>query len=175
AESTFTVALTDAQGNSVEGVQHVDVTINNQKLPNIAVTQQTDGSYIGTLPGQQTGDHDIVITANKIPSTPKPLTVEQPDTVTAASNGGGTAGARGVVNDVTLAVTPDTNIKSGDNLQLTVTLKDKFSNALKGVTSITLLQNQGSTVTWSDNNNGNYTTTLPVKVLGSGTLKAIVN
>ncbi|ENA0806843.1 invasin domain 3-containing protein [Providencia rettgeri] len=175
AESTFTVVLTDAQGNLVEGIQNVDITIGNQKPTNIALTPQVNGSYTGKLPGQQTGPYDVVITANKIPSTPKPLTVEQPDTVTAASNGGGTAGARGVVNDVTLAVTPDTNIKSGDNLQLTVTLKDKFSNPLKGVTSITLLQNQGSTVTWSDNNNGNYTTTLPVKVLGSGTLKAIVN
>ncbi|EJF7713783.1 hypothetical protein, partial [Providencia rettgeri] len=103
AESTFTVVLTDAQGNLVEGIQNVDVTIGNQKPTNIALTPQVDGSYTGKLPGQQTGPYDVVITANKIPSTPQTLTVTQPDTVTASANGGGTNGQRGVVSRVALS------------------------------------------------------------------------
>ncbi|HBC7430230.1 TPA: inverse autotransporter beta domain-containing protein [Providencia rettgeri] len=173
--SEFTVALTDKNGHPVTGIKSVDVKIGQQQLSNVAVTQQADGRYTGKLPGQLSGSHPVIVTANSQASTPRPLQVAKPDTALAAPNGGGTAGARGVVNEVTLAVTPNTNVKLGDNLQLTVTLKDKFDNPLKGVTSITLQQNQGSTVTWSDNNNGSYTTTLPVKMLGSGTLKAIVN
>ncbi|MCG5280240.1 invasin domain 3-containing protein [Providencia rettgeri] len=178
AESTFTVALTDAQGNSVKGVQHVDVTINNQKLPNIAVTQQTDVSYIGTLPGQHAGNYDVVITANKISSTPQTLTVTQPDTVTASANGGGTNGQRGVVSRVALSTLQNSKLTSGDLLQLTVELKDRFSNPLKGVSSASIAlqhNNKNATLTWTDHNNGSYTATLPSSQLGNNDLKATVN
>lgn len=178
AESTFTVALTDAQGNSVKGVQHVDVTINNQKLPNIAVTQQTDVSYIGTLPGQHAGNYDVVITANKISSTPQTLTVTQPDTVTASANGGGTNGQRGVVSRVALSTPQNSKLTSGDLLQLTVELKDRFSNPLKGVSSASIAlqhNNKNATLTWTDHNNGSYTATLPSSQLGNNDLKATVN
>ena len=177
AESTFTVSLTDKNGHPVTGITHVDVKIGQQQPLKIAVTQQANGSYIGTLLGQQSGSHNIVITANSQSSKPETLQVIAPDTVTATSNGAGTSGARGVVDSVTLSTKPSTDFKSGDNLQLTITLKDKFSNPLKGVSSasIILQQKQGSTVTWTDNNNGSYTATLPLRVLGSDNLKATVN
>ncbi|HHD7739320.1 TPA: invasin domain 3-containing protein [Providencia rettgeri] len=178
AESTFTVVLTDAQGNLVEGIQNVDVTIGNQKPTNIALTPQVDGSYTGKLPGQQTGPYDVVITANKIPSTPKPLTVEQPDTVTASANGGGTNGQRGVVSRVALSTPQNSKLTSGDLLQLTVELKDRFSNPLKGVSSASIAlqhNNKNATLTWTDHNNGSYTATLPSSQLGNNDLKATVN
>lgn len=109
--------MTDAQGNLVEGIQNVDVTIGNQKPTNIALTPQVDGSYTGKLPGQQTGPYDVVITANKIPSTPQTLTVTQPDTVTASANGGGTNGQRGVVSRVALSIPQNSKLTSGDLLQ----------------------------------------------------------
>ncbi|HHE8320300.1 TPA: invasin domain 3-containing protein [Providencia rettgeri] len=178
AKSIFTVVLTDAQGNLVEGIQNVDVTIDKQKLPNTLVTQQADGSYTGELPGQQTGSHDVVITANNQPSTKETLTVAQPDTFTASANGGGTKGQRGVVSSVKLSTTQNSKLTSGDSLQLTVELKDSFNNPLRGVTSdnIALQHNQKkATVTWVGHNNGRYTTTLLLNQLGKNELKATVN
>ncbi|WP_353243957.1 invasin domain 3-containing protein [Providencia sp.] len=178
AQSTFTVVLNDAQGNPVNGIQNLDVTLDKQKLPNIVVTQQADGRYSGKLPGQQSGSYDVVISANKQSSTAKTLTVAQPDTVTAAANGGGTADQRGVVSQVTLQAIPNTKLASGDTVQLTVALKDSFNNPLKGVdsASIVLQHNQrAATVTWIDQNNGSYTTTLPLNELGRNTLKTTVN
>ncbi|WP_275077014.1 hypothetical protein, partial [Providencia rettgeri] len=175
AQSTFTVALTDAQGNPVNGIQNLDVTLDKQKLPNIVVTQQADGRYSGKLPGQQSGSYDVVISANKQSSVAKTLTVAQPDTVTA--NSGGTAGQRGVVSDVELK-TATASLVSGDNVLLTVTLKDSFNNPLKGVDSANIVlqhNQQAATVTWIDQNNGSYTTTLPLNTLGSDALKATVN
>uniref|UniRef100_UPI0023606599 hypothetical protein n=1 Tax=Providencia rettgeri TaxID=587 RepID=UPI0023606599 len=120
----------------------------------------------------------VVISANKQSSVAKTLTVAPPDTVTAAANGGGTAGQRGVVSKVALHATPNTTLTSGDNVQLTVALKDSFNNPLKGVDSASIVlqhNQQTATVTWVDQNNGSYTTTLPLNTLGSDALKATVN
>ncbi|MBQ0365293.1 invasin domain 3-containing protein [Providencia rettgeri] len=178
AESTFTVQLTDKNGHPVTGLSNVSVTIGKQPPTTVAVTQQADGSYRGKLLGQQSGPHDVVIEANKIPSTTKRLTVAQPDTVTASANGGGTNGLRGVVISVALSATQNSKLTSGNLLQLTVELKDRFRNPLKGVSSASIsLQHKqkATTVTWTDHNNGSYTATLPLSVLGRDTLKATVN
>ncbi|WP_272685415.1 invasin domain 3-containing protein [Providencia sp. PROV130] len=177
AESTFTVQLTDKNGHPVTGLSNVSVTIGGHKLPNIAVTQQADGRYTGNLPGQQTGDYKVVITANSQSSASKTLTVAQPDTINVAVNVGGTNGLRGVVSQVEFKTATASSV-SGDNLALTVTLKDSFNNPLKSIdtTRISLQHNQKNTsMTWTDHNNGSYTATLPLSVLGSDTLKATVN
>ncbi|HBO22441.1 MAG TPA: hypothetical protein DD649_06070, partial [Providencia sp.] len=112
AESTFTVSLTDKNGHPVTGITQVDVKIGQQQPLKVAVTQQANGSYIGTLLGQQSGSHNIVITANSQSSRPETLQVIAPDTVTATSNGAGTSGARGVVDSVTFSTKPSTDFKS---------------------------------------------------------------
>ena len=177
AQSTFTVVLNDDQGNPVNGIQHIDATIDKQKLPNIVVTQQADGRYSGKLPGQQSGSYDVVISANKQSSTAKTLTVAQPDTVTATANGGGTTDQRGVVSQVALQATPNTKLTSGDTVQLMVALKDSFNNPLKGVdsSSIAITHQQSGAVTWKDNADGTYTANLLLSQLGADTLKVTVN
>ncbi len=176
AESTFTVVLADAQGNLIDGVQSVEVTIGKQKPESINVTQQADGRYIGKLSGQQSGSYDVVISANQQNSAKKTFAVTKPDTVTATSDGSGKKDQRGVVSHVELKSASVSSV-SGHHLQLTVELKDSFNNPLKGVSSnhIALTHKQASHVVWTDHNNGQYTATLPLKVLGSDVLTATVN
>ncbi|MEY0429894.1 invasin domain 3-containing protein [Providencia rettgeri] len=176
AESAFTAVLTDAQGNTIDGIQNLEVTIGKQQPLTIAVTQQADGSYTGKLPGQQSGSYDLIVSVNKQNSAKKTFVVAKPDTVTASPNGSVQKGQRGVVSQVELT-TAITSAVSGDNLPLTITLKDRFNNPLKGVSSnhITLAHKQTGHVTWTDHNNGQYTATLPLKVLGSDALIATAN
>ncbi len=176
AEGVLTVSLTDINGHVVMGITEVAVNIGKQQPLNIAVTQQADGSYTGKLPGQQSGSYDLIVSVNKQNSAKKTFVVAKPDTVTASPNGSGQKGLRGVVSQVELT-TAATSAVSGDNLPLTVTLKDRFNNPLKGVSSnhITLMHKQTGHVTWVDHNNGQYTTTLPLKVLGNDAFTATVN
>ncbi|MEX9870090.1 invasin domain 3-containing protein [Providencia huaxiensis] len=176
AESTFTVVLADAQGNLIDGVQSVEATIGKQKPENINVTQQADGRYIGKLSGQQSGSYDVVISANQQNSAKKTFVVTKPDTVTATANGSGKKEQRGVVSHVELKSASVSSV-SGHHLQLTVELKDSFNNPLKGVSSnhIALAHKQAGHVVWTDHNNGQYTATLPLKVLGSDVLTSTVN
>ncbi len=175
AESTFTAVLTDAQGNTIDGIQNLEVTIGKQPL-NIAITQQADGRYMGKLPGQQSGSYDLIVSVNKQNSAKKTFVVAKPDTVTASPNGSGQKGQRGVVSQVELT-TAITSAVSGHNLPLTITLKDRFNNPLKGVSSnhITLMHKQTGHVAWVDHNNGQYTATIPLKILGNDTFIATVN
>ncbi|NIA75042.1 hypothetical protein HBA43_10425 [Providencia rettgeri] len=176
ANSAFVVALIDDQGNPVNGIDDVTVKIDKHPPISVSVTQQTDGSYTGTLPGQLSGAHEVVISANGLKSKPKTLNVAQADTVTAMADGSGIKDKQGVVSSVVLSA-PNTTLTSGANVQLTVSLKDAFHNPLKGVSSkhIALQHSQMGSVAWVDHNNGNYTATLPLNKLGPDTLKATVN
>ncbi|RXN69861.1 hypothetical protein D0Z62_17630 [Providencia rettgeri] len=176
AESTLTFTLADVQGNPVDGIQQVEVAIDQLKPKKINVNQQADGSYTGTLAGQLSGAHEVVISTNGLKSKPKTLNVAQADTVTATTDGSGIKDKQGVVSSVVLSASK-TALTSGANVQLTVSLKDTFHNPLKGVSSkhIALQHNQTGSVAWVDHNNGNYTATLPLNKLGPDTLKATVN
>ncbi|NIH06463.1 Ig-like domain-containing protein [Providencia rettgeri] len=176
AESTLTFTLADVQGNPVDGIQQVEVAIDQLKPKKINVNQQADGSYTGTLAGQLSGAHEVVISTNGLKSKPKTLNVAQADTVTATTDGSGIKDKQGVVSSVVLSA-PNTTLTSGANVQLTVSLKDAFHNPLKGVSSkhIALQHSQMGSVAWVDHNNGNYTATLPLNKLGPDTLKATVN
>ncbi|EJD6662636.1 invasin domain 3-containing protein [Providencia sp. CRE-3FA-0001] len=176
AESTLTFTLADVQGNPVDGIQQVEVEIDQLKPKKINVNQQADGSYTGTLAGQLSGAHEVVISTNGLKSKPKTLNVAQADTVTATTDGSGIKDKQGVVSSVVLSA-PNTTLTSGANVQLTVSLKDAFHNPLKGVSSkhIALQHSQMGSVAWVDHNNGNYTATLPLNKLGPDTLKATVN
>ncbi|MGA6576961.1 Ig-like domain-containing protein [Providencia sp. NPDC089923] len=176
ANSAFVVALIDDQGNPVNGIDDVTVKIDKHPPISVSVTQQTDGSYTGTLPGQLSGAHEVVISTNGLTSKPKTLNVAQADTVTATADGSGIKDKQGVVSSVVLSA-PKTTLTSGANVQLTVSLKDTFHNPLKGVSSkhIALQHSQTGSVAWVDHNNGNYTATLPLNKLGADTLKATVN
>ncbi|MEX9296044.1 invasin domain 3-containing protein [Providencia alcalifaciens] len=176
ANSAFVVALIDDQGNPVNGIDDVTVKIDKHPPISVSVTQQTDGSYTGTLPGQLSGAHEVVISTNGLKSKPKTLNVAQADTVTATTDGSGIKDKQGVVSSVVLSA-PNTTLTSGANVQLTVSLKDTFHNPLKGVSSkhIALQHSQMGSVAWVDHNNGNYTATLPLNKLGPDTLKATVN
>ncbi|WP_272656482.1 invasin domain 3-containing protein [Providencia sp. PROV135] len=176
AESTLTFTLADVQGNPVDGIQQVEVAIDQLKPKKINVNQQADGSYTGTLAGQLSGAHEVVISTNGLKSKPKTLNVAQADTVTATTDGSGIKDKQGVVSSVVLSA-PNTTLTSGANVQLTVSLKDAFHNPLKGVSSkhIALQHSQTGSVAWVDHNNGNYTATLPLNKLGADTLKATVN
>ncbi|MEX6256589.1 Ig-like domain-containing protein [Providencia huaxiensis] len=176
ANSAFVVALIDDQGNPVNGIDDVTVKIDKHPPISVSVTQQTDGSYTGTLPGQLSGAHEVVISTNGLTSKPKTLNVAQADTVTATADGSGIKDKQGVVSSVVLSASK-TALTSGANVQLTVSLKDTFHNPLKGVSSkhIALQHSQMGSVAWVDHNNGNYTATLPLNKLGPDTLKATVN
>ncbi|MBX6950195.1 hypothetical protein EX227_19295 [Providencia rettgeri] len=176
ANSAFVVALIDDQGNPVNGIDDVTVKIDKHPPISVSVTQQTDGSYTGTLPGQLSGAHEVVISTNGLTSKPKTLNVAQADTVTATADGSGIKDKQGVVSSVVLSASK-TALTSGANVQLTVSLKDTFHNPLKGVSSkhIALQHSQTGSVAWVDHNNGNYTATLPLNKLGPDTLKATVN
>ncbi|MEQ5668219.1 hypothetical protein ABN324_21375, partial [Providencia alcalifaciens] len=132
AESTLTFTLADVQGNPVDGIQQVEVAIGQLKPKKINVNQQADGSYTGTLAGQLSGAHEVVISTNGLKSKPKTLNVAQADTVTATTDGSGIKDKQGVVSSVVLSA-PNTTLTSGANVQLTVSLKDTFHNPLKGV------------------------------------------
>ncbi|MEX6210014.1 hypothetical protein AB6G58_08180 [Providencia huaxiensis] len=167
ANSAFVVALIDDQGNPVNGIDDVTVKIDKHPPISVSVTQQTDGSYTGTLPGQLSGAHEVVISTNGLTSKPKTLNVAQADTVTATADGSGIKDKQGVVSSVVLSASK-TALTSGANVQLTVSLKDTFHNPLKGVSSkhIALQHSQMGSVAWVDHNNGNYTATLPLNKLG---------
>ncbi|WP_323084297.1 invasin domain 3-containing protein [Providencia alcalifaciens] len=169
---TLKVELTDSNGNVVNGITQLDVTIGGtpQTLP---ATQNKDGSYTVELPAQHSGQHDIQVTVNGQPSNTATLTVNTPKPIT---NTTGKAGEQGVLDSLTLSSGTLTNLKSGDTLALTVTAQDAFKNPLTGLAStITLTHAQAGTVTWTDNQDGTYTASLPLTKLGADTLTATIN
>ncbi|HGN1706767.1 TPA: invasin domain 3-containing protein [Providencia rettgeri] len=177
AESHFTVALTDNNGNAVSHIQDVTVSVDGKPPVKVAVTQQANGHYQGTLAGQHAGSHQITVNANGKDSTVHPLNVAKADTTNASLDGSGTQGQRGVVSHVLLSINPNSGMQSGEILPLTVTLQDNFGNPLKGVASeyIILKNRQARAISWVDHNNGSYTTSLPLTVLGQDQLVASVN
>lgn len=94
-------------------------------------------------------------------------------------NGSGIRNQRGVIKTVTLASSAVNDLKSGQSLQLTVTLKDVFGNPLEGLSGagIQLNHRQPSSrsVTWIDLRNGDYTALLPLTKIGQDTLTVKVN
>ena len=170
---TLKVELTDNNGNTVNDVKQVDVTIEGQKQT-LPVTQNPDGSYTVELPAQHSGSKDIQVTVNGKDSNQATLTVQAPTSTAANTNGN--AGEQGVLATVELTTGLLTNLKSGDTLTLTVTAKDTFKNPLTGLASaIALTHAQTGSVTWSDNQDGTYSGVLTLTKLGNDSLNATVN
>ncbi|MCB6145720.1 hypothetical protein LHK12_13625 [Providencia rettgeri] len=137
------------------------------------------GIYTGTLPAKNMGKYTVKATANN-KTVSKLWTVKTAAIIAVKEkDGSGTKNQRGVVNTVALASSSANDLKSGQLLQLTVTLKDGFGNALEGVSgaSIQLNHRQPSSrsVTWIDLRNGNYTALLPLTKIGRDTLTVKVN
>ncbi|HEQ1859883.1 TPA: hypothetical protein VEO38_003469, partial [Providencia alcalifaciens] len=170
---TLKVELTDSNGNTVNEVKQLEVTIDGQKQT-LPVTQNPDGSYTVELPAQHSGSKNIQVTVNGKDSNNATLTVQAPQPTPAKANGN--TGEQGVLATVELTAGSLANLKSGDTLTLTVTAQDTFKNPLTGLASaITLSHNQAGTVTWVDNQDGTYSGTLTLTKLGNDTLNATVN
>ncbi|WPA92617.1 invasin domain 3-containing protein [Providencia zhijiangensis] len=170
---TLKVELTDGNGNTVTGVQQLDIIIDNQ-THTLPVTQNPDGSYTVELPAQHSGSKNIQVTVNGKDSNQATITVQAPKPIPA--NTTGKAGEQGVLASVALSSGALTNLKSGDALALTVTVQDSFKNPLTGLASaIALTHAQTGTVTWKDNQDGTYTASLVLSKLGADTLTATVN
>ncbi|MTC69345.1 invasin domain 3-containing protein [Providencia sp. wls1914] len=170
---TLKVELTDGNGNTITGVQQLDITIDNQ-THTLPVTQNPNGSYTVELPAQHSGSKNIQVTVNGKDSNQATLTVQAPTPI--PTNIHGNAGEQGVLATVELTTGSLVNLKSGDTLALTVTAKDSFKNPLTGLASaITLGHNQAGAVAWTDNQDGTYSASLPLTKLGSDTLNAAVN
>ncbi|HBO24561.1 MAG TPA: hypothetical protein DD649_16985, partial [Providencia sp.] len=178
AESTLAVSLADSNGHPIEGIKEVTVKVGNNNTLIIPVSLQPNGNYIGTLPGQQSGKYDLIVSVNNHDSVPKLWTVKKPSTLVAINgNGSGDQNKRGVVAKMLFTATPTANLKTSDKLKLTVTLKDYFDNTLRGIesTSIVINHKQTGSVVWKDNADGTYTTELLLKKRGKDTLTVTVN
>ncbi|NHX32980.1 hypothetical protein HA388_23530, partial [Escherichia coli] len=68
-------------------------------------------------------------------------------------------------------------LQSGDTLDVTVTITDTFGNGLSGLNTnnIDIGKHKGDTLTWKDNGDGSYTTTLPLTETGTNNLTASIN
>ncbi|QLQ97999.1 invasin domain 3-containing protein [Providencia alcalifaciens] len=170
---TLTVTLTDSNGNPVNDIQQLEVTIagTTHTLP---ATQNPDGSYTVPLPAQHSGKQDIQVIINGKDSNKETLTVQAPTPI--PSKVQGNMGEQGVLETVALSSAALTGLQSGDTLDLTVTAKDAFKNPLTGLASaIALTHGQTGSFVWKDHHDGTYTTSLPLTKLGSDSLTATIN
>ncbi|MEY0519896.1 Ig-like domain-containing protein, partial [Providencia huaxiensis] len=136
------------------------------------------GIYEITLPALQAGKHDIHTSVNNTVSIKESLLVEQPKPISPNnSNGTGQQGEKGVIDKVTIALDHTHRFESDNPLEITVTVTDAFGNGLAGLNTdnIDIGKHKGDTLTWTDNGDGSYTTTLPLTEVGNNDLTATIN
>ncbi|EJF7711148.1 inverse autotransporter beta domain-containing protein [Providencia rettgeri] len=176
---TMTVKVTDQYQHPVTAIgDHISVKVNNQpKKIQFTDSVSNIGVYTATLPAEKMGDYTVEVSANKQVAS-RTWQVKKPAIITAKNNdGSGSENQRGVVKTVELSSSSTNDLKSGDSLQLTVTLKDAFGNYLEGINAshIQLKNKQANTISWSDNRNGRYTAVLPLTNIGEDSLVATIN
>ncbi|MEQ5668222.1 hypothetical protein ABN324_21400, partial [Providencia alcalifaciens] len=154
------------------------VTLNGALIDAIFTESLTSkGAYTVTLPPQKVGKYTVKVTAYK-QTAQQTWEVNVASVITATNTSGtGTQGARGVVKTAELTAVSTQNLKSGDSVRLTLTLKDAFDNPLSGidVKNIKLTHNQTGNGLWVDNKDGTYIADLMLTALGEDLLVAKVN
>lgn len=180
ADSNIKISLTDTHGNTVSGADGtVIVNIDGKPTP-IIISETFPGSgvYTGKLPGQHSGTPNITVTVDGQTSPPETLIVEQPKTISPNNTDGtGQKGEKGVIDSIVATPNKTHGLQSGDTLDVTVTITDTFGNGLSGLNTnnIDIGKHKGDTLTWKDNGDGSYTTTLPLTETGTNNLTASIN
>ncbi|MEY0288128.1 inverse autotransporter beta domain-containing protein [Providencia rettgeri] len=180
ADSNIKISLTDTHGNAVSGADGtVIVNIDGKPTP-IIISETFPGSgvYTGKLPGQHSGTSNITVTVDGQTSPPETLIVEQPKTISPNNTDGtGQKGEKGVIDSIVATPNKTHGLQSGDTLDVTVTITDTFGNGLSGLNTnnIDIGKHKGDTLTWKDNGDGSYTTTLPLTETGTNNLTASIN
>ncbi|WP_337013676.1 inverse autotransporter beta domain-containing protein [Pantoea sp. AS142] len=170
ATSVLTLVEKDAQGNALTGLtDSLTFTVKDSsgKTPaNGIITistiteSSTKGTYTGTLKGATAGKYTIVPEYNSTAMGSLSATVTLTDTAP---------------DEKTSTIKTDTTTYvSGDDIAITVTLKDKSGSALTGDAG--LLSTSTVTVpnarlktgsSWKDNNDGTYTVTYTAKTVST--------
>ncbi|MEY0399741.1 invasin domain 3-containing protein, partial [Providencia rettgeri] len=106
------------------------------------------------------------------------LIVEQPKTISPNNTDGtGQKGEKGVIDNIVTTPNKTHGLQSAHTLEVTVTITDTFGNGLSGLNThnIDIGKHKGDTLTWTDNGDGSYTTTLPLTEVGNNDLTATIN
>nr|ELR5135481.1 inverse autotransporter beta domain-containing protein [Providencia rettgeri] len=173
SNSIVTIELTDKHGNLVAGEKEITINIDGQahKLP---AREMKPGIYEVTLPALQAGNHSISANVNSKVSTENTIVVAKPTPI--KSNNTGKLGEKGVVNNIAMTMGDTSNLQSGDQLGITVTITDAFHNGLTEINTHTInLDGFNGKPVWKDEGDGSYTTTITLTEIGSKDLTASIN
>ncbi|ENN8378017.1 Ig-like domain-containing protein [Providencia rettgeri] len=165
-DTPLTLQLKDRFGNGVINVANQDIQLtHNGKEKSITWTEDSNGQYTTNWQSTKVGKHqlDVVVNTNRLI---KPIEIEF-----MAPQG---ANSVEVIHINTL----DT-AETGDTVKVTLQLRDKNGNGVIDISpsDITLSSNKQplSSLVWSDDKLGNYSTNVKFDTEGKHTLTVIIN
>ena len=174
--STLTLTAKDAQGNAVSGLKEAlkfvvkkdgeksAISAAKDALTLSAVKESAKGVYIATLKGRVAGKYTVIPEYNSTPlgnlSAAVALVADEP------------------VRSMSSITTNQTRYTLGDDMLVTVTLKDSEGNAVSGASTLLTadavkVENAALKGNWTDNNDGTYSATYLAGTIGTG-LRATV-
>ncbi|MBC8654615.1 hypothetical protein GQR86_18885 [Providencia vermicola] len=169
-EVTLTLTLTDSVDNGVIKVDTNDIQFtNNQKAVKTTWANIQDGVYTTKQRLETMGNYQFKAVVNNQPSRIQTVEATYPS-------------GKDVVKTADISANTSM-VSAGENVELTLTLKDQYQNLVTGVNGldITLVDNHSkqkidsSSIAWNMESAGVYKAKVPLTLVGKHTLTATVN